>query len=70
VVHTYNPSTPEAEAGGWRVQNEPEPHGETLSQNNNNNNRNNQTEGHDYLLFPICISESESSGIGTYALGV
>jgi hypothetical protein len=32
VVHTYNPSNQEAEAGGSRVLGQPELHSETLSQ--------------------------------------
>jgi hypothetical protein len=31
VVHAYNPSTRETEAGGWKVQGQPGLHNETLS---------------------------------------
>jgi hypothetical protein len=33
VVHSCNPSTQEAEAGGWQVQGQPELQSETVSQN-------------------------------------
>jgi hypothetical protein len=52
VAHTFNPSTWEAEAGGflslrpaWSTEWDPEQpglHRETLSQNNNSNNNNNK----------------------------
>jgi hypothetical protein len=44
VAQTCNPSTREAEAGGFRVGSQPGQHSEALSQNNNNNNKKNKTE--------------------------
>jgi hypothetical protein len=46
VVHTYNPSTWEAEAGGSRVQGQPGLHNEILYENNHHHHHNTHTHTH------------------------
>jgi hypothetical protein len=63
VVHSCNPSTWEAEAGGLRVQGQPWLHNETLSQKNPQNQRGFIELNNSYVLFSSKILWEKSGSL-------